>query len=118
MAESIRAMLAQRRQVASQNRILLGKDEHASLSGQAALTIVGVVVGAVVGLAVLAALLPTFFSSLKSVGQVFTASTTSTGSTTADALLPTFGLLIAFSGLFAIVGLAILVVSYTKKKNA
>jgi hypothetical protein len=109
-------MLAQRRQVAGQNRILFSRqEEHGTLSTQGALVIVAVVIGAVVGLSVLAALLPTFFTSLGDIGAVFTDPSTTTGNTDADALLPVFGLLIAFAGLFAIVGLALLVV---KVKNA
>lgn len=109
MAPSIRAMLALRRQEAASTPILR-KDEEGSLNTNGALVIVAVVIGAVVGLSVLAALMPTFFGSLADIGGVFTDANTTTGNTDADALLPVFGLLVAFAGLFAIVGLAILVV--------
>lgn len=115
MAPSIRAMLAQRRLEAAMNPIF-EKDEEAALNTAAALTIVGVIIGAVVGLAILAALVPTFFSSLADIGTVFTDANTTTGNADADNLLPVFGLLIAFGGLFAIVGLALLVVSVKNKK--
>lgn len=117
MAPSIRAMLAQRRQVAAMNRILPAKDEDGTLSTQGALVIVAVVIGAVVGLSVLAALLPTFFGSLGDIGGVFSDENTTTGNADADALLPVFGLLIAFAGLFAIVGLALLVVKVKSGKQ-
>lgn len=117
MAPSIRAMLALRRQEAASTPILMSRDEEdGALNTGAALTIVAVVIGAVVGLSVLAALLPTFFGSLASIGDVFSDEATTTGNADADALLPVFGLLIAFAGLFAIVGLAILVVQ--AKKNS
>lgn len=118
MAPSLRAMLAQRRQKAAENRILAEKPgEEGTLSTQGALVIVAVVIGAVVGLSVLAALLPTFFGSLGDIGAVFTSPTTTTGNADADALLPVFGLLIAFAGLFAIVGLAIMVVKVRAGKQ-
>lgn len=117
MAHSLRAMLAHRRQEAV-NAPVLAKDEAGALNTGAALTIVAVVIGAVVGLSVLAALLPTFFGSLGDIGGVFTDANTTTGNDDADALLPVFGLLIAFGGLFAIVGLALLVVSIKNKKGA
>lgn len=93
-------------------------DKEGALNTGAALTIVAVVIGAVVGLSVLAALLPTFFGSLSDIGAVFSDGNTTTGNDDADALLPVFGLLIAFGGLFAIVGLALLVVSIKKKGGA
>lgn len=116
MATSIRAMLAHRREAAEQTPILrnFSDCDAGSLSTGSALTIVAVVIGAVVGLSVLAALLPTFFGSLADIGGVFTDGNTTTGNDDADALLPVFGLLIAFAGLFAIVGLAILVVKIRK----
>jgi hypothetical protein len=117
MATSLRAMLAQRRIEAAKNRILAVKDEAGTLSTQGALIIVAVVIGAVVGLSVLAALLPTFFGSLGDIGAVFSDANTTTGNADADALLPVFGLLIAFAGLFAIVGLALLVVKIKSAKQ-
>lgn len=90
-------------------------DISGALNTSGALIIVAVIIGAVVGLAVLAALVPTFFGSLADIGAVFTDPSTTTGNSDADALLPVFGLLIAFGGLFAIVGLALLVVAIKKK---
>lgn len=116
MAPSIRAMLAQRRQEAALNPVL-AKDESGALSTNSALVIVAVVIAAVVGLSVLAALLPQFFASLASIGDVFTDPLTTTGNADADALLPVFGLLIAFAGLFSIVGLAIMVVNQSRSKS-
>lgn len=86
------------------------KEESGILNVNFALGIVGVFIVAVVGMAVVAALMPTYFSSLSDVGNTFTDANTTTGNTDADALLPIFGLLVAFAGLFAIVGLVILVV--------
>lgn len=107
MATSIRAMLAHRRQEAV-NTPVLAKDTEAALNLASGLTIVGVIIGAVVSIALLAALAPQYFSSLADIGAVFTDPSTSTGNTDADALLPVFGLLVAFGGLFAIVGLVLL----------
>lgn len=107
MAPSIRAMLAHRREAVNANPVLR-KDDAGSLSMTGGLTIVGVIIGAVVSIAILAALAPTYFSSLGDIGAVFTDANTTTGNADADALLPVFGLLVAFGGLFAIVGLVLL----------
>lgn len=88
--------------------------EEGSLSINAGLSIVGVIIGAVVSIAILAALAPTYFTSLGDIGGVFTDPSTTTGNTDADALLPVFGLLVAFGGLFAIVGLIMLGVKLNK----
>lgn len=75
----------------------------------AAMTIAIVVVGAFVGLQVLAELLPSYFSSVADLVGVFTSPNTTTNSTAADALLSPFGLILALSGIGAIIGLAFLV---------
>lgn len=106
MAPSLRAMLAHRREAAESSPVLKGED--AAISLNAGLTIVGVVIGAVVTLAILAAVAPMWFTSLADIGGVFSDPSTSTGNADADALLPTFGLLVAFGGLFAIVGLVLI----------
>lgn len=80
---------------------------EAQLNVSAGLTLAGVVIGAVVLLAIIAALMPTWFGSLESIGTNFTDPGTTTGNTDADALLPIFGLLVAFAGIFAIVGLIV-----------
>lgn len=116
MATSFRAMLASRREAV--NRSFDHKENAGALNTGGALVIVSVVIGAVVGLSVLGALLPTFFTSLADIGGVFTNPSTTTGNSDADALLPVFGLLIAFAGLFAIIGLALLVVHVRKGKGA
>lgn len=90
------------------------KEDTGILNVNFALSIVGVFIVAVVGMAVLAALMPTYFSSLAGVGDTFTDANTTTGNSDADALLPIFGLLVAFAGLFAIVGLVIVVVRLKK----
>lgn len=76
------------------------------------LAIAVIVIGAVVGIKVLGALLPSYFSGLQS--TVGTLSTATTGNTDANSLMPTFGLLAAFAGVFAIVGLVIFVVRVRK----
>lgn len=93
-----------------QHRVAMGTAAALNLNG--VLVIVAVIIGAVVGLQVLAALLPTYFSGLQS--AVGTLSTSTTGNTSANALMSTFGLLAAFAGVFAIVGLVLLVVKLRK----
>lgn len=85
-------------------------DDAGQLSLSTPLVIVAVVIGAVVGMAILAALMPTYLDSLSGVTGEFNDPNTTTGDDDADALLPVFGLLVAFAGLFAIVGLVLLVV--------
>jgi len=80
-----------------------------------ALTVIGVIIGAVVGISVLSALAPTWFSSITGIVSVFTSGNYTTGDTTADGLMPIFGLVIAFAGLFALVGLVFLVVKLQGK---
>lgn len=98
---------SRREQLALQRRTI-ADDDAGSLSMTGGLTIVGVIIGAVVSIAILAALAPTYFASLGDIGAVFTDANTTTGNDDADALLPVFGLLVAFGGLFAIVGLVLL----------
>lgn len=73
-----------------------------------ALTIIAIVITAVVGLFILAALAPMFFQAIADLVGAFNEG--STNSSAADSLLPVFALLVAFAGVFALVGLAILVV--------
>lgn len=92
----------------------LRREDDGAMNANAALGIVGVIIGAVVGITVLAALAPTYFTSLSDMTSVFTDVNTSTGNADADALLPVFSLLAAFAGLFAIVGLVIYTVKLRK----
>ena len=78
------------------------------------LTVIGVIIGAVVAIAIVAALFPTYMTSLASLGDTFNDPNTTTGDATADTLLPIFGLLVAFAGLFAIVGIVLLSVKLKK----
>ncbi|MHB8585241.1 MAG: hypothetical protein ACYDDF_05320 [Thermoplasmatota archaeon] len=69
-----------------------------------AIGIVVVIVAAVVGLTVLAALLPTYTGSVRSIGANLT--NANWGSTTANSISNIFGtILVPLLGLFAIVGL-------------
>lgn len=86
------------------------RDVAGALQISQGLGIAGAIIGAVVGISILAALIPTWFGSLASIGENLTDPGTTTGNTDADALLPVFGLLIAFAGIFAIVGLVVAVV--------
>lgn len=103
MAPASRAMLAHRPEAGS-----FQKAEEGSVGINMGLTIVGTIIGAVVAIALVAALAPQYFGSLADIGGVFTDPSTTTGNADADALLPVFGLLVAFGGLFAIVGLVLL----------
>jgi hypothetical protein len=77
-----------------------------SVSGVMTTVILGIVI-----LLVLAALAPTYISS---VGDLVSAlEDGSTNNTTADSLLPVFGLIIALGGVFALVGYAFL--AYRRK---
>ena len=88
------------------------KNENASLNISSLLFIAVIVIGAVVGMSILAALLPSFFTSTQSV--VGTLSSATVGNTGANSLMPTFGLLAAFAAVFSIVGLIIYVVKVRK----
>lgn len=88
----------------------LSNDEEAALSLTPVLITVGIIIGAVVGLAVLAALAPTYLSSVGDVAGTFNDPNTTVGDDTADGLLPIFGLMVSFAGLFAIVGIIIVAV--------
>lgn len=84
------------------------KDEHANTLGNSFLFIALLIVGAVVGMKVLGALLPSYFSGLGDVVTTF--DTATTGNADADEILPTFGLVAAFAGIAAVVGLVFVVV--------
>lgn len=88
------------------------RDVRGELNISKFLAIAVIVIGAVVGIRVLGALLPSYFSGLQS--TVGTLSSATTGNTDANSLMPTFGLLAAFAGVFAIVGLIIFVVRVRK----
>lgn len=73
--------------------------------GMAGLTIAGVIIGAVVIVSILAALLPNFAGSMRSIVENMT--TLDLGDETANSIAPVLGTLVAFAGLFAIVALVI-----------
>lgn len=93
------------------NRDTVAAISFASLIAGVLALIVGIV-GAVVAVSVLANLFPTYISSIGDIVAVLvsTAPGNSTGDATADAVKPIFGTLIAFAGLFGIVGAAVAVV--------
>lgn len=82
-------------------------DTHAALSTGPLLTIVSIVIGAVVAMSILASLAPTYMTSLADFVGVFNDVNTTTGDASADSLLGVFALLLAFAGLFAIVGIGV-----------
>lgn len=87
---------------------------EANLNLSFGLTIVGVIIAAVVAIAIIAALFPTYMGSLADITGAFNDPNTTTGDSTADTLLPVFALLVAFGGLFAIVGLVLLSIKLKK----
>lgn len=105
--KSIRAHLKNLRQMA--------KDDRANISGIGgnALAVAGVIIGAVVGLLLISSLFPTYSSAVKNLSANMTSS--DWGNTTANAIAPTFGMLIALGGLFAIVGVAFVAYNLAKK---
>lgn len=92
------------------------RDESGEISINFGLTIIGTIIGAVVAIAIVAALFPTYMGSLSDLGTAFNDPNTTTGDATADTLLPVFALLVAFGGLFAIVGIVLLAVKLHKGK--
>lgn len=74
-----------------------------------AMLIAVIVVGALVGIQILADLAPSYFTSVADLVGVFTDPNTTTNSSAADALLSPFGLILALSGVGAIIALAFLV---------
>lgn len=116
---SVRARLAAKRAQAQEDRILpLAKDEGGNIGLGAVLTIVLVIIGAVVSIAILAALAPTWFTSIASIVSIFTSGNYTTGDDTADGIMPVFGMLIAFLGLFALIGLVFAVVQLKRGGGA
>lgn len=89
-------------------------DKAGALNTSALLSIVTVIIGAVVGISLIAALAPTYMTALGDFVGVFNDANTTTGDATADTLLPVFALLMAFAGLFALVGIGIVAVRLRK----
>lgn len=79
-----------------------------SVTGILTVVILGILV-----LLVLAALAPTYITAVADL--VFALESGTTNNTTADSLLPVFGLLIALGGVFALVGYAFL--AYRRRKS-
>lgn len=82
-----------------------GEADGGFLEASGLLAIVIVIIVAVVALALLSALSPTFLQSVAGIVNVFSSGNYTTGDATADNVMPVFGTLIAFLGLFALVGL-------------
>lgn len=99
---SRREALAQKRMEAVRS---FDDDTNGFLEASGLLAIVVVIIVAVVALALLAALSPTFLESVAGIVNVFISGNYTTGDATADNVMPVFGTLIAFLGLFALVGL-------------
>ena len=76
------------------------------------LAIVGVIFGAIIGLSLLAAFLPSLFSSTASITENVT--TGDTGNAQANELLSVFGFLVPVIIVLGIVGLVIAVASFRK----
>jgi hypothetical protein len=81
--------------------------DRAQFDLSAIFKVVGIVLVAVVTVQVLGDLAGTFFDSLNDFVGVYTNNTTTTGSETADDLLPTLGLIAAIVGPLALLGLAL-----------
>lgn len=97
---------------ANQHSKGLRTDESGFINMGTITGILTVVVVGIVVLLILAALAPTFITAVADL--VFALESGSTNNTTADTLLPVFGLLIALGGVFAIVGYAFL--AYRRRK--
>lgn len=97
-------------------RARLRTNDAANISavGTVALTIVGVILAAVIGLRVLAALMPTYTSSVGAIAENFT--TADWGDPTANDISPIFALVVALGGLVGAAVLAIVLV--TRRKAA
>lgn len=93
----------------------LRKNESANLGaiGAVALSVAAVIVGAVVSLILLSNLFPAYSGAVGNLSENMT--TADWGDPTANSIAPTFGMLIALGGLFAIVGLAF--VAYKLRKG-
>jgi hypothetical protein len=89
-------------------------DEAAVIELGPLLSTAAIIVGAVVAIILVAALLPTYLGAITDASDALENGTT--GNDTADSLLPIFGLLVAFGGLFAIVGLIFLAIRLKKGK--
>ena len=91
----------------------LGKDERGFINMGSITGILGTVILGIVILLILAALAPQFITAVADLVSALENGTTN--NTTADALLPVFGLLIALGGVFALVAYAFL--AYRRRKS-
>jgi hypothetical protein len=86
----------------------LAKNDEAAVSlshiGAAALAVAAVIISAVVALILLSSLFPSYSGAVGNLSENVT--NADWGDPTANSISPTFGMLIALGGLFAIVGLA------------
>jgi len=91
---------------ANQRKSKLSDDESGFINLGSVTGILSVVILGIVILLILAALAPTYITALADLVQAMESG--STNNTTADRLLPVFGLLVALGGVFALVGYAFL----------
>jgi len=91
---------------ANQRKSKLSDDESGFINLGSVTGILTVVIIGIVILLILAALAPTYITAIGDLVQAMQSGTTN--NTTADSLLPVFGLLVALGGVFALVGYAFL----------
>ena len=91
---------------ANQRKSKLSDDESGFINLGSVTGILSVVILGIVILLILAALAPTYITAIADLVQAMESGTTN--NTTADSLLPVFGLLVALGGVFALVGYAFL----------
>jgi hypothetical protein len=81
--------------------------------GAVALGVAAVIIGAVVSLILLSNLFPAYSGAVGNLSENVT--TSDWGDPTANSIAPTFGMLVALGGLFAVIGLAF--AAYQLSKN-
>lgn len=91
----------------------LSSDEHGFINLGSVTGILTTVIVGIVVLLILAALAPSYITAVADL--VFALQDGTTNNTTADSLLPVFGLLVALGGVFALIGYAFL--AYKRRKN-
>lgn len=100
--------------VNAHRRAMLRDSANVSIAsvGTIALSVIGIILAAVIGLRVLAALFPTYTSSVASISENFT--TADWGETTANDISPIFATVVALVGMIAVVGIVLLVMHFRK----
>lgn len=97
--------------MAKANQYQFKEDERGFINLGSVTGIIATVIVGIVVLLILAALAPTYITAIGDLVGALESGTTN--NSTADTLLPVFGLLIALGGVFALVGFAFL--AYKKK---